>query len=140
MPQSIQDVMTTDVITLNEAASLRQAAEVMRDRDIGDVLVVDDSGDLCGIVTDRDIVVRGLAEGLNADEAKLEGICNGEVFSVASGDPVATGVKMMEERAIRRLPVVDDGELVGIVSIGDLAIERDPESALGEISAAAPNN
>lgn len=140
MPQNVQDVMTTDVISLNESASLRQAAEIMRDRDIGDVLVVDDGGDLCGIVTDRDLVVRGLAEGLNADEAKLKDVCNGEVFSVTSGDAVAKAVKVMEERAIRRLPVLDDGQLVGIVSIGDLAMERDPHSALGEISAAAPNN
>jgi len=140
MPQRVEDVMTSDPITLDQNASLRQAAELMRDQDIGDVLVVDQAGDLCGIVTDRDLVVRGLAEGLDADETELDDICDHEVFSVTSGDAVAKAVNLMEEHAIRRLPVMDDGDLVGIVTIGDLAQERDPDSALGEISSAPPNN
>ncbi len=140
MPQRIEDVMTTDPITLSRSASLRQAAQLMRDRDIGDVLVVDDGGDLCGIVTDRDLVVRGVADGRDVDQTALDDICNHEVVSVTSTDAVATAVTLMEEHAIRRLPVLDRGRLVGILSIGDLAMERDPNSALGEISSAPPNN
>ena len=140
MPQRIEDVMTTDPITLSRSASLRQAAELMRDRDIGDVLVVDDDGDLCGIVTDRDLVVRGVADGRDVDQTPLDDICNHEVVSVTSSDAVTKAVTLMEEHAIRRLPVLDRGQLVGILSIGDLAMERDPSSALGEISSAPPNN
>jgi signal-transduction protein with cAMP-binding, CBS, and nucleotidyltransferase domain len=67
-------------------------------------------------------------------------VCNHTIESVESGDPVGKAVKMMSERAIRRLPVIDDGRLVGIVTLGDLAIERDPASALANISEAPPNN
>ncbi|HEX6219453.1 MAG TPA: CBS domain-containing protein, partial [Acidimicrobiia bacterium] len=97
-------------------------------------------GDLCGIVTDRDIVVRGLAEGMDPETAAIDDVCKHDVVTVGSRDAVAEAVKLMEQHAIRRLPVVDGGELVGIVSIGDLAEERDPNSALGEISSAPPNN
>lgn len=140
MPQRIEELMTTDVVSLTKDASLRQASEVMRDRDIGDVIVKDGDGDLCGIVTDRDIVVRGIAEGMDPESAVLDDVCNHDVVTVESDAAVAEAVQLMEQDAIRRLPVVDDGELVGIVSIGDLAEERDRDSALGEISAAPPNN
>lgn len=140
MPQRIEELMTTDVVSLTQDASLRQAGEVMRDRDIGDVIVKDDDGDLCGIVTDRDIVVRGIAEGMDPESAVLDDVCNHDIVTVSSDAAVAEAVQLMEQHAIRRLPVVDDGELVGIVSIGDLAEERDRDSALGEISAAPPNN
>jgi CBS domain-containing protein len=139
MPQRISDVMTADPVTLTVDDSLRQAAEAMRDHDIGDVVVTKADGSLCGIVTDRDIVVRGLAEGADASTT-LDDVCKHEVVTVGPDDSVAAAVKTMEERAIRRLPVMDNGNLVGIVSIGDLAVQRDPESALGEISAAPPNN
>lgn len=139
MPQRISDVMTADPVTLTTGDSLRRAAEAMRDNNIGDVVVTKPDGSLCGIVTDRDIVVRGLAEGAGLDST-LDDVCKHEVVTVGPDDAVATAVKTMEERAIRRLPVMDNGNLVGIVSIGDLAVERDPESALGEISAAPPNN
>lgn len=112
----------------------------MRDNDIGDVVVTDSDGSPCGIVTDRDLVVRGLAEGLDTGSATLDEICEHQLITVGPDDPIATAVKTMEENAIRRLPVMEDGNLVGIVTLGDLAMERDPNSALGDISAAPPNN
>ncbi len=140
MPERIEELMTTDVVSLAKDASLRQAAETMReDRAIGDVLVMEEDGSLCGIVTDRDIVVRGIAEGLQSD-ANLDDVCEHEVHTIGPRDAIAQAIDLMEDHAIRRLPVIDDGQLVGVVSLGDLAEHRDRESALGEISSAAPNN
>jgi CBS domain-containing protein len=132
--------MTPDPFTVDSSTDLFAAAQAMRDNDIGDVVVTKPDGGLCGIVTDRDLVVRGIAEGLDSKSATLEDVCSHRLFTVGPDDPIATAVKAMEDNAIRRLPVVDNEKLVGIVTIGDLAVERDPESALGEISAAAPNN
>jgi len=140
MPQRISEVMTKNPLSMENTTHLQEAARAMRDNDIGDVVVTKPDGSLCGIVTDRDIVVRGVAENLDATSATLEDVCSHQLVTVGPDDSVAAAVKAMEEHAIRRLPVTDSGSLVGIVSIGDLAVERDRESALGEISAAPPNN
>lgn len=140
MPQRVSDVMTPDPVAMTTDATLQDAAAAMRDRAIGDVVVTRTDGSVCGIVTDRDIVVGAVAEGGDPSSMSLEEVCSHEVVTVAPGDSVASAVKAMEDHAIRRLPVMDNGSLVGIVTIGDLAVERDPESALGEISAAPPNN
>lgn len=140
MPQRVSEVMTPDPVTLESSTDLFTAAQALRDNDIGDVVVTKPDGSLCGIVTDRDLVVRGMAEGLDSMSASLEDVCSHRLVTVGPDDAIAAAVKLMEDNAIRRLPVVEDGNLVGIISIGDLAVERDPESALGEISAAAPNN
>jgi len=140
MPERISELMTPNPVALTNNASLQDAAIAMRDRDIGDVVVTKPDGTVCGIVTDRDIVVRAIAEGNDPSTMTLEDVCTHRLVAVGPDDPVALAVKKMEEQAIRRLPVMDNGTLVGIVSIGDLAIERDRQSALGQISAAAPNN
>lgn len=138
MAQTIQDVMTPSPTVLDARAPLQEAARAMRDSDIGDVLVSKD-GQLCGIVTDRDIVVRGLAETTDVSSAELGDVCSRDLATVAPTDSVDTAVQMMREKALRRLPVVENGEPVGIVSIGDLAMERDPKSALADVSAAPGN-
>ena len=138
MARTVKDVMTTDVVACDASTSLADAARLMRDRDIGDVLV-EDGGQLRGIVTDRDIVVRCLAEGGDMSRATLANACSADL---ATADPEMTldeAAQIMRDRAVRRLPVVRDGRAVGIVSIGDLAIERDPDSALADISSAEPN-
>jgi CBS domain-containing protein len=140
MPQRISEVMSTNPVSVESTDNLATAAKAMRDNDIGDVMVTKPDGSLCGIVTDRDIVVRGIAEGLDPTSTTLDDVCHHQLVMVGPDDPVAAAVKAMEENAIRRLPVVDNGSLVGMVSIGDLAVERDPDSALAEISAAPPNN
>ncbi len=140
MPQRISEVMTPDPVVLGDTSTIASAAQAMRDNDIGDVVVTDSDGSPCGIVTDRDLVVRGLAEGLDTASATLDEICEHQLITVGPDDPIATAVKTMEDNAIRRLPVMEDGNLVGIVTLGDLAMERDPNSALGDISAAPPNN
>ena len=134
---SISDVMTKDPATLDVMSTAADAALMMRERDIGDVLVTDGE-QLCGIVTDRDIVVRAVAENRNPIAVTVGEICSRDVTTLSPNDSVSDAVKLMSDRALRRLPVVDDGRPVGIVSLGDLAIKEDRESALGQISAAPP--
>jgi CBS domain-containing protein len=106
---------------------------------VGDVLVCDGER-LLGIVTDRDLVVRCLAEEDEPAALPIGEICSRNPFTVTPEDDVDDVVELMKERAVRRVPVVgEEGALVGIVSLGDLAERRDRESALGRISAAPPN-
>jgi CBS domain-containing protein len=136
--QKIRDVMTTPAITLAAERSATEAAEAMRDEAIGDVLVVD--GDLfCGLVTDRDLVVRVLAADRDPRTTRLGEICSRELRTLGPDDDVAEAVELMRSHAVRRVPVLEEGRAVGIVSIGDLALERDPSSALADISAAPAN-
>ena len=139
MAEHIRDVMTTNPETLPESTTVREAAEAMRANDIGDVVVVDDNGQLSGILTDRDIVVRVVAEGRDPRATRIGDIASRDLTAVSPDDPVDRAVQLMRDKAIRRLPAVDKGKPVGIVSIGDLALDRDPGSALADISAAPPN-
>jgi CBS domain-containing protein len=136
----IQDIMTRQVHTVRTDATVLEVARVMRDRRIGDVLVVDDGGRLRGIVTDRDIVVRALAEGRPPDRTQIGEIASADLVRVEPTASIEEIVAIMREHAIRRVPVVRDDRPIGIVSLGDLARIKDPGSALAEISAAAPNN
>ena len=140
MPQSIAEIMTRAPSTVDLTDSAIQAARVMRDDDIGDVLVVRPGGTVFGIVTDRDLALRVVAEGLDPSTVQVEDICSRQVIGVSSRDSIDQAAEKMREHAVRRLPVIDDDQLVGIVSLGDLAIERNPESALADISEAPPNN
>jgi CBS domain-containing protein len=110
----------------------------MRDGSIGDVVVLED-GQVRGILTDWDIVVRVLAEGRDPAGTTVGEICSRELTTLSPTNAIADAVAVMRDKAIRRLPVVEGGRLVGMVSLGDLAVERDPESVLGGISAAPPN-
>jgi len=140
MTTNIRDVMTTNIVRLGQDTPLRQAAQKMRDSAIGDVLVQDLEGALCGIVTDRDIVVRGIAEGMDPNEARLRDIASTNMLTLDPDASVEAAVKCMQDNAVRRVPVVQKGKCIGIVSLGDLAVDRDRRSALGEISAAPPSN
>jgi CBS domain-containing protein len=135
---TVKDVMTPDPIALPETASLFDAARKMRDAGIGDVVVLDGET-VCGIVTDRDIVVRGIADGRNPQSTTLAEVCSRELTTVSADDQIETAVRLMREHAIRRLPVVKRGRPVGILTMGDIAMKRDADSALAEVSAAPPN-
>ena len=138
MAQSIGEVMTADPITVPSTATVVEAARAMRDADVGDVIVVDDRR-LHGILTDRDIVVRVIAEGRQAAATTVGDICSRERATVSPNDDVGEALALMRDKALRRLPVVDGDHPVGMVSLGDLAVERDERSVLGAISAAPPN-
>jgi CBS domain-containing protein len=104
-----------------------------------DVLVLDEHGTIHGILTDRDIVVRALAEGRNPAEVTVGEVCSKAPGVLSPTDSAADAVRLMREQPVRRLPVVEGGKPIGIVSLGDLALERDLGSALAHISAAPPN-
>jgi CBS domain-containing protein len=112
----------------------------MRDHDIGDVIVTKQDGSICGILTDRDIVIRSVAEAAAPQDARVEDICTHQLYSVGPDDSTGDVIRIMRDQALRRVPVIENGDAVGIVSIGDLAAELDADSALGEISAAPPND
>jgi CBS domain-containing protein len=136
----IRDIMSRDPLTLPPTASVQEAAQLMRDHGVGDVLICDDDGHVTGIITDRDIAVRACAEGMAPERTAIARICSDETLAMLSpDDDVHQAVEVMREKAIRRIPIVENGKPVGMVSLGDLAISEDPHSALGEISRAQPN-
>jgi CBS domain-containing protein len=137
--QMVRDVMTPRVVTLPTGTSLADAARTMREEDIGDIVVADDAG-LAGLVTDRDIVVRAVAERLDPAGTTIGEILTQDLVTVRPDDSVQSAALLMRDHAVRRVVVCDEQErLVGILSIGDLAEEIDPESVLGGISRAEPN-
>jgi CBS domain-containing protein len=134
-PERIRSIMSTDVVALEAGSPLRSAAEVMRDEDVGSVIVTD-GGHVTGIVTDRDLVVRAAAEGRDLSATNLGSICTKTVAAVGPDDPVEVAVRVMRERAVRRVVVVEGDQPVGVVSMGDLARRRDPGSVLADVAAA----
>ena len=133
----VRDVMTAEPIVLQQDQSIADAAQAMRDTAVGAVLVVD--GDrLCGLVTDRDIVIRAVAESAPPD-SPVGPLVSPDLIAVGADDEAADAARVMQAHAVRRLPVMDDGRIVGIVSLGDLAVSRGEDSALADISAAEPS-
>jgi CBS domain-containing protein len=139
MPDTVRTIMAPDPVCLSAQTTIRSAAEAMRDNDIGDVLVVGDGEHVAGIATDRDIVVRAVAEGLDPSRATLGEVCSRDVLAVGPDDPIGDVIELMRAHAVRRVPVLEGERPVGIVSLGDLAIERDRGSALADISDAPPS-
>ncbi|MDC0771471.1 CBS domain-containing protein [Streptomyces sp. HD] len=139
MTRHVSDVMTSAPTTVEPQTSVTVVARMMRDEDIGTVLVTEGER-LRGLVSDRDLVVRAMAEGGDPNETTVAQACSDDLVTLGPDDTLDRAVEVMREHAVRRVPVVDEGRhAVGIVSIGDLAIERDFGSALGDISAARPN-
>jgi CBS domain-containing protein len=139
-PQPVSELMSSHVVALESASPLRMAAEVMRDEDVGSV-VVTDGGRVAGIVTDRDLVTRAMAVGRDATATDLASIESERVVTMPPSDPVERATSLMREHAVRRIVVVNESDQpVGVVSMGDLARRRDPGSALADISAAPSNS
>ncbi|MEU9373053.1 CBS domain-containing protein [Streptomyces sp. NPDC048255] len=139
MTRRVDEVMTGNPVTVEKLTSLAEAARVMRDASIGDVLVVDE-GRLRGILTDRDLVIRAMAENRDPADTTVQAICSTDPVTVRPGDGVDRAIDLMRRHALRRLPVeTEDGELVGVVTLGDLTVERDPGSAFAAIAAAEPD-
>jgi CBS domain-containing protein len=135
-----REIMTKSVKTATPASTLREVAILMRDGDMGAVPVVED-GKLIGIVTDRDIVVRVVAEG-KGSETPISEAMSAELFTVRPDDFVFDAIRLMGDKQVRRIPVVGDlGELAGIISMADVALETEDEleiaEALEEISSGA---
>ena len=139
--QIVRDVMTTNVVYLPRETTLAEAARTMREQDIGDVVVAENGNTPAGLVTDRDIVVRAVAERCDPATTTIGEIMSRDLVTVRPEDTVQSAALLMRDHAVRRVLVcADDKSLLGIVSIGDLAEDIDPESVLGGISKAEPNN
>lgn len=134
----IRELMTPDPVICPSTTEVHEVAQIMRDQQIGDVLVDDGSGSI-GIVTDRDLVVRAMAAEADLAGTTVGEVCTSDVQCVDVDASIEDLIAVMEAHTLRRVPVLSDGEPVGIVSIGDLAAHLDPSSLLGEISAAPPD-
>jgi CBS domain-containing protein len=138
MTQAIREVMTSDPVCVDPHASAADAARKMRDVDSGAILVTE-GDELRGMLTDRDIVVRAIADGRDPSQVEVGEICSAQLETLTPDDDADRAVQLMRKRHVRRIPVLEGGHPVGIVSIGDLALARDERSALADISGAAPN-
>jgi CBS domain-containing protein len=138
MAEYVKDVMTAGVVAVRPDASLVEAAQLMRTQNIGDVVVAEGQ-DVIGVLTDRDITVRAVADGADPMTVSAQAVCTRNPVTVTPEDRVATAVALMREHAVRRLPVVENGLPVGVVSLGDVAEVEDPASALADISRAEPD-
>ncbi len=139
MANKVRELMNKQPIKLSGSTPVIEAARRMRDANVGAV-IIEEGGKVAGIVTDRDIAVRVVAQGRDPNTARLAEICSKELTTLSPDDDLDRAVEVMRQKAIRRIPVVDQRNMtVGILSLGDLALERDPKSALGQISAAPPN-
>ncbi len=139
MAQTVADVMTPDPVTIEASESVTEAARRMSTADSGAVIVLD-NGRVTGMITDRDITIRVVAEGRDvATTTTGEAASQDELVIVAPDTSLQQAVQLMRSKAVRRLPVVQDDRAVGILSIGDLALELDETSALADVSAAESN-
>ena len=142
--RQIRDVMTPNPECVSDKDSIRDVARIMKDQDTGVVPVVDGKR-IIGLITDRDIVVRGLAEGKNLESLSVNELMTRSVRSVREDASVNEVLEMMGNAEIRRVPVVNgNDELVGIVSLGDIAAQGNQDGKVGRavenISEAPPNN
>ncbi|MCA9598718.1 MAG: CBS domain-containing protein [Myxococcales bacterium] len=139
MKQKIRDIMPRGTPTrVKPTETLSVAAKKMKSANIGCVLVMDGE-EVVGLLTDRDIVVRAVAEGLDPVATAAGDVCSKELATLSPDDLVDNAIELMRKKAIRRIPVMEDQSVLGVVSLGDLALERDPTSVLGGISSAKAN-
>ena len=135
MARTVADVMTKDPRTLDEGAPLVAAAKLMRDDDIGTVIVTSND-EVRGILTDRDIVIRAVADDRDLAEVTVGEVCSPGVTTTTPDEPVDKALRTMEQENVRRLPVVDGGRPVGLVSLGDLSEVADTGDTMRDIAQA----
>ena len=124
----IRDVMTRNPRTVGPGDSIQRAASIMKEVDTGFVPIVE-NGKVVGVVTDRDIVVRAVAAG--SYDRPVSEIATRDLVSVAPGDSTQRAEELMSDRQVRRVAVVEEGRLVGIVSLGDLAVKEGNDGRAG---------
>ena len=130
MAQSVRDVMTPGVRSVSPSQSLAEAAEVMKGEDVGSVPVVEE-GRLAGIVTDRDIVIRAVADRRDPQTVKVEEVASRDLVTVEPEQDLDEALALMARHQVRRLPVVEQGQLVGMLVQADVALEA-KEKKVGE--------
>ncbi len=137
MDKKVRDIMTPDPVGVYYDQTISDTARVMRDAGVGAVLVVNGES-LSGVVTDRDLVIRGIAGGAGP-ESPVGPLCSAKLVGVDAAADAAEAERLMRENAVRRLPVIDNGQIVGIVSMGDLAVSAGGDSPLAAVSKAQAN-
>jgi CBS domain-containing protein len=139
MAQSIRDVMTQNPECVSGDTTVADAAKLMRDKDFGGVLCMDGE-EVKGFLTDRDIAIRVVAEGKDPTSTTVSDAATTDLHTLSPDDSVEEAIELVRKHNVRRVPVVEGAKPVGIVSIGDLALERDEDSALADISSEPANN
>ena len=140
MLMKIRDVMTNPVIRIDPAESVAVAARTLARYNIGALPVCGGNGQLCGVVTDRDLVTRCLAAGRSPSSTAVRDVMTGNVIAVSPDADAGAAAQLMGRQQIRRLPVVENGRLCGMVSLGDLATSREGgEDAFGALEKISRN-
>jgi len=139
MTRKMRDIMSPAPVCMASGESVSAAARAMKEHGTGTVLVLSD-GQLSGLVTDRDIMVRVLAEDRDPDTTRVGEICSGELATLGPDDSEAQAVRLVRERAVRRIPVLADGAAVGVVYAGDLAAGRGERLASPRVPSAPPGS
>ncbi|QUI22459.1 CBS domain-containing protein [Vallitalea pronyensis] len=127
-----KEIMTSDIIAVTDDTSIKEAAMKMRDADVGSIPVEEDHK-LVGILTDRDIVLKSVAEDLNANQAKCKDIMSKDVITVAPDMDVEQVVHLMSDNQVKRIPVVENHNLIGMISLKDVSQARSFEDEAGEV-------
>ena len=126
-----REIMTQNVTTASRETSLREVAVLMRDGDMGALPIVE-NGKLVGIVTDRDMVVRAVAENKSSDTS-IGDVMTAEIFAVKEDDFVFEAIRLMGDKQVRRVPIINEaGELTGIIAMADVALETEDEREIAE--------
>ncbi len=129
----VSEIMTTDFYMIDSTNSLTQAAEKMKSLNVG-FLPVKEGTRLIGLITDRDIVIRGLAEGMDPGSTQVKDIISSEILYCYDDDSIEEAARLMEDNQVRRLVVVNHDQVpVGIVSLGDIAVRSGQEDLASEI-------
>ncbi|MCS5733388.1 CBS domain-containing protein [Herbiconiux daphne] len=121
-----RDIMTPDPEGIRESHTLREAAVLMRDLDVGALPILADDGDLVGVITDRDIVVGCVADGGDPESVLVADLADREPVTVDADDDVREALNAMQQHQVRRIPVLEAGRLVGIISQADIALSLSP--------------
>ena len=135
---SARDIMSTDCTCANADETLRDAAQKMRDLDVGSLPICGDDDRLAGMITDRDIVVKAVADGKDPQTIKVAELAEGKPVTIGADDSVEEILRTMREYDVRRLPVVDGHDLVGVVSQADVARNL-PDELTGDLVQAISN-
>ncbi|WP_174616109.1 CBS domain-containing protein [Virgibacillus ihumii] len=132
MNQQIGNIMTQNVATVSESQSIQEAAEIMSSKNVGSLPVVNSSGQVTGMLTDRDITLRTTAEGRDGNTPVSQVMSSQQVVQADPGMDAQQASQIMAEHQIRRLPVVENGQVVGMVALGDLAADSQNDSKAGQ--------
>jgi CBS domain-containing protein len=136
LSSSVRELMSPDVMPIPSDATLVEAARQMRVSGVGGLPVQDPEGNIMGIVTERDIIVRALAEGRDARAGRVREVATVEPVTCAPEDRIDTVLSLMRKYEVQHLPVVEDGKLVGVISLADIVFQR-PDDERGSLDVGA---